>query len=51
MDSADLRNRYGVRTSAELVAKIEHGEAHSHPTWEESIQWQSLKAYIERLDR
>jgi predicted transcriptional regulator len=51
MDIADLQDRYGVRTSAELAAKIEQGEVYSHPAWEELIEWQNLEAYLERLAR
>jgi len=41
MDMADLQDRYGARTSAELAAKIERGEVYSHPAWEELIEWQN----------
>ena len=51
MDVADLQDRYGARTSAELAAKIERGEVYSHPAWEELIEWQNLEAYLDRLDR
>jgi hypothetical protein len=51
MDAADLQDRYGVHTSAELAAKIERGEVYSHPAWEELIEWQNLEAYLERLAR
>ena len=51
MDVADLQDRYGARTSAELAAKIERGEVYSHPAWEELIEWQNLEAYLERLAR
>lgn len=49
LDIADLQDRYSVSTSAELVAKIEQGQIYSHPAWEESIEWENLEAYIDRL--
>ena len=49
LDVADLQDRYGVSASAELVAKIEQGQIYSHPAWEESIEWENLEAYIDRL--
>jgi len=51
MDIADLQDRYGVRDSAELRARIERGEIYSHPAWEESIEWERLENYIARLRR
>jgi hypothetical protein len=51
MDIADLQDRYGARTAAELAVKIERGEVYSHPAWEELIEWQNLEAYVERLTR
>ncbi|MEW6220971.1 MAG: hypothetical protein AB1634_15770 [Thermodesulfobacteriota bacterium] len=49
MDIADLADRYGVHTSAELAARIERGQICSHPAWEELIEWQNLEAYRDRL--
>jgi len=49
LDIADLQDRYGVSTSADLVAKIEQGQIYSHPAWEESIEWENLEVYIDRL--
>ena len=49
LDIADLQDRYGVSTSADLVTKIEQGQIYSHPAWEESIEWENLEAYIDRL--
>ncbi len=49
MDIADLQDRYGACTSAELAAKIERGEVYSHPAWEELIEWQNLEAYLDRI--
>lgn len=49
LDIADLQDRYGVRSAAELAAKIERQEIPSHPAWEELIEWQNLEAYLERL--
>lgn len=51
MDISDLRDRYDVRSTDELAAKIESGEAYSHPAWEDLIEWQNLEAYLERLAR
>ncbi len=51
MDIGDLQDRYGVRSSVELRARIEKGEIYSHPAWEESIEWENLEAYISRLER
>jgi len=51
LDVADLQDRYGVRSVAELEAKIEQREIYSHPAWEELIEWQNLEAYLERLTR
>jgi len=51
LDISDLQDRYGVATSADLVAKIREREIYSHPAWEESIEWENLEAYIERLDQ
>ncbi len=51
MDIADLQDRYGARTSAELAAQIECGEVYDHPAWEELIEWQNLEAYLERMSR
>jgi len=51
LDIADLQDRYGVRTAAELAAKIEQGEVYSHPAWEELIEWERLEAYLARLEQ
>ena len=51
MDIANLEDRYGVRTSEELVAGIEQGLLYSHPAWEDSIEWEQLAAYLARLVR
>lgn len=50
MDIADFQDRYSVKTTAELEGKIERGEIHSHPAWEELIEWQNLESYRDRLD-
>ncbi len=49
LDMADLQDRYGVRSSAELRAKIASGQVYSHPAWEEAIEWETLEAYLRRL--
>ena len=49
LDIADLQDRYGVQTAAELAIKIEQGEIYAHPAWEESIEWERLEAYLIRL--
>ena len=49
LDIADLQDRYGVQTAAELAIKIEQGEIYAHPAWEESIEWERLEAYLNRL--
>jgi len=49
LDIADLQDRYGVQTAAELAVKIEQGEIYSHPAWEELIEWGRLEAYLIRL--
>ena len=49
LDIADLQDRYGVQTAAELAIKIEKGEIYAHPAWEESIEWERLEAYLIRL--
>lgn len=49
LDIADLQDRYGVRTAAELASGIEQGTVHSHPAWEELIEWERIEDYLERL--
>jgi hypothetical protein len=49
MDIADLQDRYSVTTTTELAVRIEDGEIHSHPAWEDLIEWQNLDAYKARL--
>ncbi|MBU2610543.1 MAG: hypothetical protein KJ606_06295 [Chloroflexi bacterium] len=51
MDIADLQDRYGVASVSELRIQIEKGEVHSHPAWEDSIEWEHLEAYFDRLGR
>jgi hypothetical protein len=50
LDVADVQDRYGVSSTAELRRKIEKGIIYSHPAWEDLIEWENLQAYIERLD-
>jgi len=51
MDISDLQDRYGVASVSELWKQIEKGEEHSHPAWEDSIEWEHLEAYLDRLGR
>ncbi len=51
LDIADLRDRYGAATSGELRADIEQGKVHSHPAWEDSIEWEKLENHLKRLER
>ncbi len=51
MDIADLQDRYGVQTAAELAEKIDRGEVYAHPAWEEMIEWERLEAYLKRLEQ
>jgi len=51
LDIADLQDRYGVQTAAELADKIEGGEVYAHPAWEELIEWERLEAYLTRLEQ
>ena len=48
-DIADLSERYGVATLRELRSGIESGAVHSHPAWEDSIEWENLEAYLVQL--
>lgn len=50
LDMADLQDRYGVATAAELARRIESGQVYSHPAWEEMIEWERLEAYVVRLN-
>ena len=50
MDIADLQDRYSVSSSTELAAKIKQHQVHSHPAWEEMIEWERLEAYLAQLD-
>ena len=49
MDIRDLRDRYRVASAEELSARIRAGEIHSHPAWEELIEWENLNAHLQRL--
>ncbi len=51
MDIADLQDRYGVSAAGELRTQIEQGKAHSHPAWEEAIEWERLEDHLKRLER
>ena len=49
-DVADLSERYGVTTARELRNRIESGTIHSHPAWEDAIEWETFEAYLLQLD-
>ena len=49
MDIADLQDRYGTHSSAELRSRIEEGKIYSHPAWEEAIEWEQLETYLQHL--
>lgn len=51
LDIADVQDRYGVTSCAELKEKIEIGAIYSHPAWEDLIEWENLLAHVERLER
>jgi hypothetical protein len=48
-DIADIKDRYGVSSRAELERKIKAKEVYSHPAWEDLIHWENLEDYINRL--
>ena len=50
LDVADLEDRYGVSSIAELRQKIENKIIYSHPAWEDLIEWENLQSHIQRLD-
>jgi hypothetical protein len=50
MDVADFQDRYGVATAGELRAQIERGKVHSHPAWEDSIEWERLENHLKRIE-
>lgn len=43
LDIADLQDRYGVTSIAELRQKIESGAIYSHPAWEDLIEWETCR--------
>ncbi len=49
-DVADIQDRYGVSSTAELRQKIENGLIYSHPAWEDLIEWENLQAHMKRLE-
>jgi hypothetical protein len=51
MDIADFQDRYGVARSGELRSQIEQGTIHSHPAWEDTIEWEKLEGHLERLEK
>ena len=50
MDIADFQDRYGVGATGELRAQIEQGKVHSHPAWEDAIEWEKLEGRLERIE-
>ena len=50
MDIADLQDRYGVAAADELRARIEQGKVHSHPAWEDAIEWERLEDHLKRIE-
>lgn len=50
MDIADFQDRYGVASAGELRALIEQGKVHSHPAWEDAIEWERLEGHLYRLE-
>jgi hypothetical protein len=51
MDINDLRDRYRVNDAVGLAEQIKAGTIHSHPAWEDSIEWQSLETYLRQLEQ
>lgn len=51
MDIADFQDRYGSASADELRAQIEQGTVHSHPAWEDSIEWEYLETHLKSLER
>ena len=51
MDIADFQDRYGVSAPGKLRALIEQGKVHSHPAWEDAIEWEKLEDHLKRLER
>jgi len=50
MDIADFQDRYGVTAAGALRAQIEQGKVHSHPAWEDSIEWERLENHLKRIE-
>ena len=50
MDIADFQDRYSVTSANELRVQIEQGAVHSHPAWEDSIEWEHLESHLENLE-
>jgi hypothetical protein len=51
LDIGDFQDRYGVKSTAELRARIERGKIYSHPAWEDAIEWEQLEAHLTNLER
>jgi anti-sigma-K factor RskA len=50
MDISDLQDRYKVAAAGELRAQIEQRKVHSHPAWEDAIEWEKLESHLKRLE-
>lgn len=51
LDIADIQERYGVTSVDELTQRIEAGVIYSHPAWEDMIEWENLRAHLQRIDQ
>jgi hypothetical protein len=49
LDIEDLQDRYGVHSVQTLVKRIEQGQIYAHPAWEDSIEWEQIESYLNRL--
>lgn len=49
LDIEDLQDRYGVHSVQMLIERIEEGQIYAHPAWEDSIEWEQLEKYLNRL--
>ncbi|MBS1250958.1 MAG: hypothetical protein MAG431_02557 [Chloroflexi bacterium] len=50
MDIADLQDRYGVDSARDLRSRIEKGDIHSHPAWEDAIEWEQLEKHLAHIE-
>ena len=51
LDIADIQERYGVTSVGELTQRIKAGVIYSHPAWEDMIEWENLRAHLQRIDQ